>query len=255
MENPTLDLIHRHTSVRHYKSDPLPEGWIDEIVSAGQCASTSSNLQAYSVIAVTDPGLREKVSVLAADQAFIREAPLFLLWCADLSRLERVCNRRGYSHSSETFDAFLTAAMDAALAAQNAALAAEALGLGICYIGALRDNLQGVIDLFELPRLVAPVFGMTVGFPAKPARVKPRLPLPAMLHWNRYDTAQEEESLRAYDAAMAATGIYQGRQVPVPGKPDVMEDYGWTEHVARRVCKPFRLHVRSVLEKQGFALK
>jgi FMN reductase (NADPH) len=254
MENPTLDIIYEHTSVRHYKQDTIADALVEKVVSAGQRASSSSNLQVYSVIAVTNVEKREVLAALADNQAFIREAPVCLVWCADLARLDQVCRLRGVDQVTEYVDNFLTAAMDAALAAQNAALAAESLGLGICYVGALRNNIQAVIDLLGLPRLVFPIFGMTLGWPEKTARNKPRLPLKAILHWDKYDPEQEE-SLKEYNQVMASTGIYTGRQTPFPGREGVMADYGWLEHSARRAARAARTGLRAVLEKQGFLLK
>ncbi|MCX7839260.1 MAG: NADPH-dependent oxidoreductase [Anaerolineae bacterium] len=252
--NPTLDVIHAHGSVRAYKPDPVPDALLETIVRAAQCASTSSNLQTYSVIAVTDAAKRARLAELCGKQAHVAQAPLFLAWCADLARLERVCALRGYTQVTEYVENFLIAALDAVIAAQNAALAAESLGLGICYIGSIRNNPREVIELLELPRLVFPVTGMTVGYPEKPPPLRPRLPLEAILHRECYNSDQDR-ALYEYDRAMAATGIYNQRQVPVPGKPGEMEDYGWLEHTARRVSQPTRTHLRQVLQEQGFALK
>ncbi len=254
MLNPTFDLIHGHGSVRNYRADPVPQETIEAIVAAAQRTSTSSNMQAYSVVAVTDEATRGRLSELCGGQAHIAQAPVFLAWCADLARLDRACELRGYTQEAGYVENFLVAAVDAVIAAQTAALAAESHGLGICYIGSIRNNPAEVIDLLGLPRLTFPVSGMTVGWPAVEPTVRPRLPLPAVLHWERYDPEHDSE-LAAYDRAMAATGIYQGRQVPVPGKPGEMEDYGWTEHTARRVAQALRTGLREVLAQQGFALK
>ena len=146
------------------------------------------------------------------------------------------------------------AAVDAAIAMQTAALAAESLGLGMCYIGGIRNDPEQVIELLELPRLVFPLSGMTLGWPAVEPFIRPRLPLGAVLHWERYDVGAEAEALAAYDRAMVDTGIYQGRQVPVPGVEGEV-DYGWQEHSARRVSKPARPHLRGVLSRQGFGFE
>lgn len=254
MNNPTLDLIHAHGSVRRYKPDPVPASVIETIVQAGQRASTSSNLQTYTVIAVTQAATRARLSELCGGQKHVAEAPVFLAFCADLARLDRVCQMRGYTQNVEYLESFLIAAVDAVIMAQNVALAAESLGLGICYIGSIRNNPQEVIDLLELPRLVFPITGMTVGWPEKPPRIRPRLPLREVLRWEKY-APPLDEALLEYDKAMANTGIYDQRQVPMPGKPEVMEDYGWLEHTSRRVSRPERTILRTVLEKQGFGLK
>lgn len=254
MSNPTIELIHRHGSVRDYKSDPVPPDMIETIVAAAQRSSTSSNLQMTSVVVVTDADKRARLSRLCGDQKHVAQAPVFLAWCADLYRLDRVCELRGYQQVAEYVENFLLAAVDTAIASQTAALAAESLGLGICYIGSIRNNPRQVIELLALPRLVFPITGMTVGWPAHTPRIRPRLGTRAMLHWETYNRDQDE-ALYEYDQAMIATGIYEGRQVPAPGKPGEMENYGWLEHSARRVSQPTRTFLREVLLEQGFELR
>jgi len=253
MENPIIDLIHQHVSIRRYTREPVTQEMIETIVKAGQKASTSSNLQIYSVVAVMD---EQKLTALAkiADQEFIATAPVVLVWCADLARLDRVCQLQGLEQQVGYVDNFLLAAVDASLAAQNAALAAESLGLGMCYLGALRKDAGGVIKLLQLPRLVFPVFGMAIGWPESKPAIKPRLPLKAVLHWETYDTHLDDQ-LKAYDQEMAQTGMYVGRQSPYPGREGVMENYGWLEHSARKAARGARQDLRTVLEEQGFLLK
>ena len=254
MSTSILELIHRHGSVRHYKPDPVPSEMVETVVAAAQRSSTSSNLQMMSVVAVTDAEKRKRLAELCGNQSHIAEAPVFMAWCADLSRLDRVCELRGYKQVAEYVENFLLAAVDTAIASQTAALAAESLGLGICYIGSIRNNPQAVIELLALPHLVFPVTGMTVGWPSAAPRLRPRLAVKAVLHWETYQRDQDQ-ALRDYDRAMVETGIYEGRQVPVPGKPEQVEDYGWLEHSARRVSRPARTFLREVLIAQGFELK
>jgi FMN reductase (NADPH) len=255
MPNPTLELIHHHASVRQYKPDPVPVAIVNTIVAAAQHASTSSALQAYSIVAVTEAARRDKLAELCGNQDHIRQAPVFLTWCADLSRLEHICTIRGYSITAEYTENFLVAAFDAILASQNAALAAESLGLGICYIGSIRRNPQEVIDLLGLPRLVFPVVGMTVGWPSQDNQLRPRLPLELVLHWEQYDTTPRDELLRVYDQVMISTGIYEDRKVPIPGRKAEIESVGWLEQSARRVSKADRTGLRNAIKMQGFALK
>jgi len=229
MTTPTIELMSQHGSVRHYKPDPVPESMIEGIVAAGQRASTSSNLQTYSVVATTDSAKKEQLMEISGGQRHIIQAPVFLLWCADFSRLKRVCLHQGYELNADYLENFLIAAVDAAIASQNAGLAAESLGLGFCYLGAIRNQPRRVISLFDLPELprrvislfdlpelVFPVFGMTLGWPVKAPLIRPRLPLKAVLHW---DTYQQDDLplLEEYDQAMIETGIYGGRQtLPSP---------------------------------------
>ena len=197
-------------------------------------------MQTYSVVAVSDASKRARLAELCDNQKQIVETPVFLTWCADLSRLERVCQVRGYKQVAAYTENWLVAAVDAAIAMQTAALAAESLGLGMCYIGAIRNHPDKVIDLLGLPSLVFPISGMTVGWPAVEPLIRPRLPLGAVLHWGAYDATGEPEALEAYDRAMIETGIYRGRQVGMPGQNGEMENYGWMEHSARRASMPAR---------------
>ena len=253
MITPTIELICRHGSVRKHTAEPVPLELIETIVHAAQRASTSSNLQVVSVVAVTEAAARARLAEICG-QEHVARAPVVLVWCADLKRLDRACELRGYTQVSGYVENFLACVVDIGIAAQNGAVAAESLGLGICYLGSVRNNAQAVIDLLALPRLVFPVVGMTVGWPAAPPTIRPRLPTSAILYWERYDPLPRDAALHEYDRTMIATGIYEGRQVPVPGKAGQVEDYGWLEHSARRVSQAARTELRDILKRQGFAL-
>ena len=127
MPNAILDLIHCHGSVRKYRPDPVPPETIEAIVAAGQRASTSSNLQMTSVVAVIDAATRARLSELCGNQAHVAQAPVFLAWCTDLNRLDRACELRDATQVTDYVENFLVAAVDVAIAAQNTALAAESL--------------------------------------------------------------------------------------------------------------------------------
>lgn len=255
MENPTIEQINRHYSVRKYKPDPVPDEMIEAIVAAGQRASTSSNLQTYCVVVVKELERRQRLKELCGNQKHITQAPIFMAWCADQSRLERVCQARGYEAINDYVEDFLIAAVDSALAMQNATLAAESLGLGMCYIGGIRNYPDEVVQLLDLPPLVFPISGMTLGWPDAEPFIRPRLPLRAILHWERYDIRGEDQALAEYDQAMVQTGIYKGRQVPIAGVEGQLEDYSWQEHSARRSASPTRTALLKTLQAQGFLLK
>jgi hypothetical protein len=135
---------------------------------------------------------------------------------------------------------------------QNAALAAESLGLGTCFIGGIRNRPEEIIKALNLPPLTFAVSGMTLGYPNSAPAHRPRLETGAVLHWERYDPEGEDEFLDRYDAAMLATGIYDDRQI---GADEDSDEYGWREHSARRVGNTSRTELRVVLENQGFGLK
>lgn len=250
--DPALEALLAHKSVRHYRPDPLPAGTLEKLVAAAQSAATSSNLQTWSVVALQSPDRKAEAATLCGDQEFIRRAPLFLVFCADLARLTRVSERVGLpGEGLDYLEMFVMATIDASLAAQNAAVEAEAMGLGICYVGAARNHPRELAALLELPRRVIALFGMTVGVPDEqfPAAVKPRLPQPEVLHREVYANDEGDRWLDEYDRT--AQAFYDSQGMPVKG--------GWTEHSARRVAKAESLSGRHVLadilRERGFGLK
>jgi nitroreductase len=254
MINPTIECIKNHGSIREYKPDPVDRTIIETIVECGQRASTSLNLQMYSVVVTTEPGEKEKLQEFCGDQVHISQAPVFLTWCSDLSRLERICQNLGYQQQSSQVENFILAVVDTAIAAQNAGLAAESLGLGFCYIGAIRNYPRKVIKLLGLPDLVFPLVGMTLGWPVSKPTIRPRLPQKTILHWGRYSFKGESTLLSEYDRQVIETGIYNGRQ---ESSDKIQKDssYGWMEHSARRVSQVLRPHLREVFEEIGFKLQ
>lgn len=239
-----LQFLNSHGSVRRFTDRPVTDEQITRIIEVAQRAPTSSNLQAYSIIVVRDPLKKEKLSLLSGNQPHVRDCPVLLVFCPDLLRLRKICAQSGYRFREEYFEYLLVAVVDAALAGQNALLAAEALGLGACMIGGLRNRPQEVGELLDLPPRVFALFGLTIGVPEKPARVKPRLPVSIVRHDEWYETEHLDETLAEYDQMMKETGIYRGRRIQLEEiGPDLTEkftdeDYGWIEHAARRLANP-----------------
>src|ERR1700733_4099440 len=188
--NDHIALLLSHRSIRGYRPDALPEGTLETLIAAAQSAATSSNLQTWSVIAVTDPASKAALAKVAANQKHIEQCPLFLVWVADVSRNQRLGAEEGVTLEVMPYqETFLVAAIDAALAAQNATIAAESLGLSCVYIGALRNNPPEVARIVGLPSGAFGVFGMCVGYASAAAanEVKPRLPQEVVLHHETYD--------------------------------------------------------------------
>ncbi len=201
--NETIAGMLGHRSVRAYRPDPVPEGTLETLVAAASSAATSSNLQTWSVVAVRDPATLAALAEVASGQKHIRQCPLFLVWIADLSRNARLGEAEGVTlEGLPYFESFLVAAVDAALAAQNAVVAAESLGLSTVYIGALRNDVERVAGLLGLPPGAVGVFGLCVGYAANPGEVKPRLPQATVLHHERYGTDAEAAQRAAYDALL-----------------------------------------------------
>ncbi len=248
--NPVLASLLDHRSVRAYLPDPLQPGTVETLVAAASSAPTSSNIQAWSVVAVADPAKRDELARIAGGQAHIRQAPLILVWIADLSRAEGVGERAGTPLQGLDYtETFLLAAIDAALAAQNALIAAESLGLGTVYIGALRNDPQAVARLLNLPPRAVAIFGLVVGHPdqAVPTAVKPRLPQQAVLHHDSYSSTIQPDAIARHDDATRDFRIQQG--LPADG---------WTDLLIARLrdvaALKGRHRLREVLEKLGIKL-
>ena len=249
--NDAIALLLSHRSIRGYRSDALPEGTLETLIAAAQSAATSSNLQTWSVVAVTDPAKKAAIAAIANDQKHIEQCPLFLAWVADISRNQRL----GAEESVELevmpyLETFLVAAIDAALAAQNAVIAAQSLGLSTVYIGAMRNNVREVGRILDLPHGAMGVFGLCIGYaaPGVANEVKPRLPQEAILFHNTYGNPEEPRLRSAYDAKMAAFSA----------RNDMTQDT-WTKRVIVRMGKIAALSGRHVLtdalRTMGFGLK
>jgi nitroreductase len=250
--NDHLSLLLSHRSVRGYRPDALPTGTLQALIAAAQSAATSSNLQTWSVIAVTDPAKKAALAKLAANQKHIEQCPLFLVWVADISRNQRLAQQESVTLEVMPYhETFLVACIDAALAAQNATVAAESLGLNCVYIGALRNQPLEVAKVVDLPQGAFAVFGMCVGYATDAAlgEVKPRLPQEVIVHHDSYIAPPDEAQRRsAYDALI---GGFSARNEMAAGT--------WTGRVIGRMGKLAALSGRdklvATLQAMGFELK
>lgn len=263
-DNPILDVLLSHRSIRKFKNRPLPEGVLEKIISAAQRASTSCNYQSYSIIIVDSMPLRKRIRDISGNQPFVAECGILLIFCADISRLVHSCNKQGYRFRGDQIDMLLSAHGDALIACQNSAVAAESMGFGICMIGNVRNNPQGVSDLLELPKYVFATVGLAIGYPDENPNLKPRLSQRVIVSRNKYSTAYLEEDLKLYDQTMCSSGIYHNRMQPLCDADSsrvecfTEKNYGWIEHTARRLSGSIqeqRRNFASFLERKGFRLK
>jgi len=249
--NAVLATILAHRSVRAYLSDPLPKGTLERLVAAAQSASTSSNLQTWSVVAVEDPARKARLAELASGQRHIVQCPLYLVWCVDLARLRLAAEERQIVlEGLDYLEPFIVGIVDAALAAQNAAVAVESLGLGHVLIGAMRNHPEAVAAELGLPPHVMALFGMCVGYPdpTVPTGVKPRLPQPAVLHREQYSAAAQSAAFSDYD-----------RRIREFQREQRMTEIDWTRQATNRVGTAAALHgrdrIRQALGTLGFQLR
>ncbi len=249
--NAVLETLLGHRSVRGFLPDALPDGTLELLVAAAQSASTSSNLQVWSVVAVRDPERKSRIADLAGKQQFIRDAPLLLVWLADLSRIDAIAaDRQLRVEGTQYLEGFILGIVDATLAAQNALVAAESLGLGGVYIGAMRNLPEKVAAELNLPPNVFAVFGMSVGVPdpAKETGIKPRLPRDIVLHQEQYDPALKRDAIETYNGVARDYMREQG-----------MKEQDWTAQATARMKDTSSLtgrdRMREALANMGFGLK
>lgn len=258
--NAQVEQLIAHKSVRAFLPDPLPDGALETMVAAAQSASTSSNLNQWSVIAVSDATTRERLAYLAREQRpgqpegagvneWIVQAPTVLLWVLDGSRNHETASAQGVPPEVfDYLDSFLMGAVDTALAAQNAVVAAESIGLGVTYLGSMRNRAEEVAELVGLPRHSIVVFGMVVGRPdpQRDTNVRPRPAQNVVLHRERYNE-RPDGWLAAYERAYLEFRTASG-----------MRPKTWADAIGGSVSYEYmdgRQNLRRTLQERGFGLQ
>lgn len=188
-----FDVIYRHRSIRKYKPDPVSDELLERALAAGLRASSSGNMQTYSIIVTRDRGLREQLYEPHMEQSMVLDAPVLLTFCADFRRMRHWLRLNDAPDNFDNFMSFMIAAIDAVLASQNVALAAEAQGLGICYMGSTLANCDRIGRLLCLPQGVVPVAGFSLGWPDEDPAPRDRLPLSGLVHQETYHDYSDDD--------------------------------------------------------------
>ncbi len=246
MNNKVIETMLKHRSIRKFLDKSIDTESLEQIIECGQAAASSSFIQAYSVIRVSNSDTRKQIAEAAGGQQWVEQAPEFLVFCADLKRIEVACLEQGAGKLEGHAEHFLAASVDVALMAQNVLLAAESMDMGGVFIGGIRNNPQLVSDLLGLPDQVYPVFGMCLGWPAIDPDVKPRFPVTTILHQDHYALDKVEAQVEGYDLQVRA--YYYSRT----GKTRVSN---WSEQTAKAVQDKKREHILSFLNKRGLLIK
>lgn len=194
-----LSLLNRHRTIRKYTDRQIEPKLITQMLEAACRASNTGNMQAYSVVVTTDSTIKERLSPAHFNQPMLKSAPAVLTFCADYNRFSKWCELRNAEPGYDNFQSFMASAMDTLIAAQTFCIAAESVGLGICYLGTTTYNAQEIIAALKLPRLVVPVTTITVGYPADMPDQPDRLPLDSVVHYETYEdfTAEDIDSFYA----------------------------------------------------------
>jgi nitroreductase len=246
------DIILNHRSIRKYRNRKISQSLLNEILGAGIRASTTGNMQVYSIIVTRDEERKKQLAPFHFNQPMVTQAPVVLTFCADFNRFNKWCEQRNAQPGYDNFLSFITASIDALLVAQNVCLAAESKGLGICYLGTTTYMADKIIDLLELPKGVVPVTTVTIGYPDEDPPLADRLPLDAVVHYEKYRDYMpkdidriyaEKEQLEENKGFVAENGKENLAQVYT----DVRYKKADNEHFSNVLL--------DVLKRQGFMLK
>jgi nitroreductase len=203
--NETLKLLDNRKSLRGYDSRPLTQEHKDWIIHGAFRAPTAGAMMHYSIIEVTDQKMKDRLVETCDNQPFIAKAPFVLLFLADMQRwydffqhsgVPEMCEARQTDYVTPQESDLLLACCDALIAAQNAVIAAESLGIGSCYIGDIMENIELHREMFNLPRWVFPIALLCLGYPLpdRPAREKvPRFPRRFVYFKDKYSHVDGKE--------------------------------------------------------------
>lgn len=260
---PDADAVHAHLrahrSIRRFHGDPVPDDVLQRVLESALRASSSGNMQAWSVVVTRDRGLRERLTEPHMGQPMVLEAPVLLTFCSDFRRMRRWLALSGAADGFDDAFACAVGAIDAVLASQNAALAAEAEGYGVCYLGSTLANGDAIARILELPESVVPVAGFVLGRPAEDPAPRDRLPLDALVHHDTYRDPSDDELRAAYrDREVAGWQRYMAnpdlrRRVEAAGLTHLAQVYSELKY-PRSDHETFLANVARMLRQQGVAL-
>jgi nitroreductase/FMN reductase [NAD(P)H] len=251
---PALATLLDRRVTRRYLDKNVPDSLLNALLAVAQSAPSKSDLQQYGVVVLRDAARIRRISGWIGTMDWIGSAPVFLIWCGDMRRGQRICAERGMAHTNNNLDTFLNTAVDGALAMAHFMAAAESVGLGTCPISYVRNHIEKVSLLLGLPDGVYPIAGLTLGWPDGRRPVSMRLPPAVVVHHECYDDSALTEQIEAYDERRAA------REPIAPGSQKNVDIYGtrprvtWSDNVARQLSVPERYGFAAYLKTRGFDL-
>jgi FMN reductase [NAD(P)H] len=251
-DNELIRRVLSRKTVRRY-SDAVPdENLLDLLVGAALSASAKSDFQQASILRVSDPGKRAAIGALFPSMPWIDLSPVFFVFLGDARRLQRIGELRGKPVRNGTLEGFFNASIDAALAMQTMILCAESAGLGVCPISVIRNEIDKVAAILELPDLVFPVAGLCLGYPQGDGFVSLRLPRGATTHREHYDDSGLPAALDDYDRRRDARHGIPKEQQRSNAEFGEASFYGWSEDKARQAAKAEGAAFPPYLKKHGF---
>ena len=240
--------------IRKYKTNPISEQTMALLLSAAQSAPTKSNLQQYSIVIIRDPEVRNAVSELVPSMPWVRNAPVIAIFLGDVRRIRRLAEIRGHTYQNNNADTFMNAAVDAALAMQCFITAADYLGLGTCPISYVRNRIDDLAEILDLPDGVFPISGLCIGYPDDAGYVSMRLPQKVVVHQDLYNDDDLETDVKDYDDRNHERFALTPTKQRHTDKYGVLEKCTWSENVVRQLSLPERAGFADYLKRKGINL-
>ena len=254
-ETETLKSILSRRSIRKFLNKPISKELLTILLAASQSAPSKSNLQQYSILVIQDQNIKNEISDLIGNTKWALTAPIFLLYLADIRRNIKITNDRGYNHKNNNVDTFMNSVIDSALAMQSTICAAESSGLGVCPISMIRNIIEEVKVICELPKGVFPIAGLAIGWPDQKSKISIRLSQDIVTHLDKYNEKDLIHKINLYD-----TKVFKKDPIP-ENKQRHIDLYGvakkgtWSENISRQLSIPERSHFKNWLKKNGFNLE
>lgn len=236
-------------TIRKYSDKNIPYEKILEMLETASHASTTGNMQLYSVVITQDKEQKELLSPLHFNQPMIKGAPVVMTFCVDYNRFSKWCEYSDATPGYDNFHSFISAALDTVIIAQQFCSVAESEGLGICYIGTTTYNANGIIDLLNLPKLTVPLITITVGYPADIPQMSDRIDVNGFVHNEKYSDYNKNNisEIYGYKEEMEENKhfIAENNKTTLA---QVFTDIRYTKENNIHISKEFM----NVLKRQGF---
>jgi FMN reductase [NAD(P)H] len=250
-----LKTIISRSSVRKFSDKPIPKELLTILLTAAQSAPSKSNLQQYSILIMQDEAIKMKVADLIGNTKWALSAPVFLLFLADIRRNINITNNKGYDHKNNNVDTFMNSVIDSALSMQSFICAAEASGLGVCPISMIRNIIDEIKNICQLPKGVFPIAGLALGWPDEKAPISIRMPQDIIIHNDYYNEDNLSKKINDYDERffkVAPILEKKQRHVDIYG---VAKKGTWSENIARQLSLPERNNFKAWLKDNGINLE
>jgi len=246
-----MELLNKHVTIRNFKTDVISESLLNSVIYSGSRASTTGNMQLYSIVVTKDEKQKGKLLPLHFNQPVAKSAPVLLTFVADFNRFSKWCTINNAEPGYDNFLSFYTATIDALLVAQNVCIAAENNGLGICYLGTTTYNAKEIINVLQLPKLTFPVTTIAMGYPDESPELTDRIPLEGVIHSEVYKE-YTEDSLRELYAFKE--GLETSKQFVEENKKDSLAQVYTNVRYKKSDNEFFSAKMLETIREQGFSI-